>query len=169
MATSITAKVALSVVADLANSLDVGSVSYPVNYGATYLLSDGTGADQAKELWTDTRTLTASSSENLDLAGVLTDVFGNTLTFTKIKALIVKADAANTNDVVVGGHATAACASFFNDATDKVKVKPGGLVAFVAPDANGYAVTATTADLLTVANSAGGTSVTYTIIVIGVV
>lgn len=169
MTTSLTAKINLSVVADLANSVDVGSVNYPLSYGANYVMTDGTGADQAKEVFTDTRTLTASASENLDLAGVLTDVFGNALTFTKIKALIVKADAANTNDVLVGGHATAAIATLFGDATDKVRVKPGGMVAFVAPDANGYAVTATTADMLTVTNSAGGTSVTYTVIIIGTV
>lgn len=168
MATSITAKVNLSVVAELANSLDVGSVTYPVSYGANYLFTDGTGADNAKEMWTDTRTLTASATENLDLVGVLTDVFGNTLTFTKIKALIVKADAANTNDVMVGGHATAAASTFFGDATDKARVRPGGMVAFVSPDATGYAITATT-DLLTITNSAGSTSVIYTIIVIGVV
>lgn len=169
MATSITAKVALYVVAELVDTLDVGSVTYPVNYGATYNFTDGTGADNAKKIFTDTRTLTASATENLDMAGVLTDALGVTLSFTKIKALIIKADAANTNDVLVGGHATAAVATMFGDATDKVKVKPGGMVAFVAPDVNGYAVTATTADLLTVANSAGGTSVIYTIIVIGVV
>ncbi len=50
---------------------------------------------------------------------------------------------------------------------DTVKVKPGGAIALVAPDATGYAVTAGTADQLKVANSAGGTSVTYDIIIIG--
>lgn len=169
MATSLTARIRLEINADLVNSLDIGSVKYPLAYGAHYVLSDGTGADQAKEAFTDTRTLAASATENLDLAGVLADVFGNLLTFTKIKALIVKADATNVNDVLVGGHATAAISTLFGDATDKVRVKPGGTVAFIAPDANGYAVTATTADMLTVANSGAGTSVTYTIIIIGTV
>ena len=169
MATAITARVNLSVAAEIIDSLDVGSVSYPVNYGANYVLTDGTGADQAKKIWTDTRTLTASSSENLDLAGVLTDAFGATLTFTKIKAIIIKADAANVNDVVIGNHATAACLMFFGAAAHTAAIKPGGMLAVVAPDANGYAVTATTADMLKVLNSGAGTSVTYTIIVIGTV
>lgn len=169
MTTSITAKVALAIEAELNNSLDVGSVTYPVQYGVTNLFTDGTGADQAKEIFTDTRTLTASAAENLDLAGVLTDAFGNVLTFTKIKALIVKADAANTNDVVLGNHATAAFFPMFGAATHTLKVKPGGMIAIVAPDANGLAVTATTADMLTVTNGGAGTSVTYTIIIIGTV
>lgn len=169
MTVSLTARVNLSVVAELANSLDVGNVAYPVSWGANYALTDGAGANQANRIFTDTRTLSASATEDLDLAGVLTDALGNTLTFDKIKALIVRADAANTNDVLVGGAATAQASAFFGDVTDAVKVKPGGTVAFIAPDATGYDITATTADLLKVANSAGGTGVTYTIIIIGVV
>jgi len=169
MATSLTAKVGCSVSAEFANSLDVGSASYPINYGANYLFTDGTGANQAKEVFTDTRTLTASATENLDLAGVLTDAFGNVITFTKIKAIIVTAAAANTNDVVLGNHATAAFFPMFGAATHTTLVKPGGAVMFVAPDATGFAVTATTADMLMVTNSAGGTSVTYTIVLIGTV
>lgn len=169
MTISISARVTLGVVAEIINSLDIGEAKYPISYGANYVFTDGTGADQAKEIFTDTRTLTASATENLDLAGVLLDAFGNALTFSKIKAIIVRADAANVNDVVLGNHATAAFFPMFGAATHTVKVKPGGMVAFVAPDVNGLAVTATTADMLTVTNSAGGTSVTYTIIIIGTV
>lgn len=169
MATSITAKVGCSVSAEFANSLDVGSASYPVQYGANFLLTDGTGANQAKTVWTDTRTLTASATENLDLAGVLTDAFGNVITFAKIKAIIITADAANTNDVIIGNHATAACLLFFGAATHTAAIKPGGALMVVAPNVDGYAVTATTADMLKVLNSAGGTSVTYTIVLIGTV
>ena len=169
MPTSLSARVTLGVVADLIDLIDVGEVKYPISYGANYVFTDGVGADQAKQVFTDTRTLTASAAENLDLAGVLLNAFGTALTFTKIKAIIVKADAANVNDVVLGNHATAAFFPMFGAATHTVKVKPGGMVAFVAPDLAGLAVTATTADMLTVTNSAGGTSVTYTIIIIGTV
>lgn len=169
MATTLTARVALSLAAQLDKGLDVGSASYPATLGITNVFENGTGANQANELFTDTRTLTASATENLDLAGVLTDAFGTVLSFTKVKAIIVTAAAANTNDVVVGGHATAAFAPMFGDVTDTVVVKPGGTFVIVAPDANGYAVTATTADMLTVTNSAGGTSVTYTIAIVGTV
>jgi hypothetical protein len=169
MTTSISARVTLGVVAEIINSLDVGEVKYPISYGANYVFTDGTGANQAKEVFTDTRTLTASAAENLDLAGVLLDAFGNTLTFAAVKAIIVKADAANVNDVVLGNHATAAFFPMFGAATHTVKVKPGGMVAFVAPDATGLAVTATTADMLTVTNGGAGTSVVYTIIIIGTV
>lgn len=165
---SLQARINLALAAELINVVDIGEVKYPVSYGANYSLSDGLGADQARYLFTDTRTLVASANENIDLAGVLTDVFGNLLTFDKIKALIIKADAANVNDVLVGGAATAQASAFFGDVTDVVKVKPGGMMALIAPDATGYDITATTADLLKIANSGAGTSVSYTIIIIGV-
>lgn len=169
MATTLTARVALSLAAELNKGLDVGSANYPATLGVTNVFDNGTGANQANELFTDTRTLTASSSENLDLAGVLADAFGAVLSFTRVKAIMITAAAANTNDVVVGGHPTAAFSPMFGDPTDTVVIKPGGTFVLVAPDATGYPVVATTADMLTVTNSAGGTSVTYTIAIVGTV
>lgn len=169
MAVTLSGKVSLNTAINLANSVDVGNVTYPLNQVISTTFTNGTGDDQANEAFSDTRTLTASSTEDLDFAGGFTDAFGNTLTFTKVKALIVTAAAANTNDVLVGGASSNQLDTFFGDATDVVAVKPGGTFALFAPQSAGYAVTASTGDLLKVANSAGGTSVTYTIIVIGTV
>lgn len=169
MAVTLSGKVSLNTSINLANSVDVGNVVYPLNFTASTTFTNGTGDDQANEAFSDTRTLSASGTEDLDLSGGLTDAFGNALAFTKIKTLIVTAAAANTNDVLVGGAASNQLATFFGDATDVVKVKPGGTLMLSAPESAGYAVTASTGDLLKVANSAGGTSVTYTIIVIGTV
>jgi hypothetical protein len=151
----------------LSASNDLGAASQPLSYSKSFTFADGAGLNQAQQIFSDTRTLAASAAENLDLAGVLTNVFGSTLTFTKIKGLIICASDANTNDVVVGGHATAALAALFGDVTDTIKVKPGGMFALVAPAAAGYAVVATTGDMLTVTNSAGTTGVTYDIIILG--
>ncbi len=165
---SLTTKISLQVSAILASALDLVTSSAPLKLDQSYTLTSGTGANQASNVFSDTRTLAASGSESLDLAGVLTNAFGAVLTFTKIKAIIITAEATNTNDVVVGGAATNAFASMFGAATDKIKVKPGGAFAIVAPDVNGFAVTAGTGDLLQIANSGAGTGVTYDIIIIGV-
>ena len=169
MATSLALRIALSIAADLANSVDIGSVNYPLSYSPSYVFTDGTGASQAKEVITDTRTLSASASEDLDLSGGFTDVFGNTVAFDKIKALIFVADAGNSNDVVIGGAASNAVSTIFGATTHTIKLKPGGMIALVAPDANGYDITAATADLLKVANGGAGSSVTYTIVAVGTV
>lgn len=163
------AKIGMSIVAELANSLDGRIVTDTIRFGPDNTLTNGTGANQANEAFFDRRTLTASSTENLDLAGGLTDAFGTTLAFTKIRALAVYAAAANTNNVLVGGAASAQFSTWVGDVTDVVVVRPGGLFLLTAPDATGLAVTATTADLLKIANSSSGTSVTYDICIIGTV
>jgi hypothetical protein len=165
---TLSATLKAAITALYAGSPDVGTLKQELAYNATASLANGTGANQANTLWIDTRTLTASATEELDLAGVLTDAFGNVLTFTKIKALLIEAADGNTNDVLVGGAASNAWAAMFGDATDVLKVKPGGFFMLVAPDANGLAVTAGTGDKLKIANSAGSTSVTYTIVLLGV-
>ncbi len=153
--------IALSSVLGLGGAQDAIALDY------SQAFSNGTGAGQASAHWHDQRTLAASATENLDLAGVLTNAFGGVLTFTKIKALVIHAAAGNTNDVLVGGAGSNAWVGAFGTTTDVVKVKPGGTLVLIAPDVNGMAVVATTGDLLKIANSSSGTGVTYDVIVIG--
>lgn len=161
------ANIKLSIDAHLDAAIDLGTVAQALLYGPTYVFADGTGADQIKQVFADTRTISASSNEDLDLAGGLTNALGQSITFTKIRAIAIKASPSNTNNVLVGGAASAQFASWVGDATDVVVVRPGGLLVLVAPDATGYAVTATSADLLRIANSAGSTSVSYDIVLLG--
>jgi hypothetical protein len=148
-------------------ALDLDTPDDPLVKDYTQLLSSGTGLNQASNMFHDQRTLTASSTENLDLSGVLTNAFGVVLTFTKIKVLFVKAAVANTNDVLLGNGTNPFIGPFGAAGASVVTVKPGGIALFIAPDANGYAVTAATGDILKVANSAAGTSVTYDIVILG--
>lgn len=147
---------------------DFGNAQVSLDVNRSFSLKNGTLAYQANNAFADSRSLPASGTENIDLSGVLANQVGETIALTKIKALVVMADGSNLNDVVVGGHPTAAVSSFFGDPTDKVKVKPGGMFVLVAPDLLGYAVTATTADLLTITNSGAGSSIGYSITVVGV-
>lgn len=162
-----TARVSLTGTMD--NTVDLGNIAYNLSYAQSISITNGTGANQANMIFTDTRTLTASSSEDLDLAGGLTDAYGAAITFTKIKGIIVSASSNNTNNVIVGGDGSAAFVNWVGDATDTIVVRPGGTFALFAPDSTAYAVTATTGDILQIANSAGSTSVTYDIIILGTV
>lgn len=166
---TLAAVVSVSASANLTGSPTLGDAAANLakQWGAS--LVDGASAGQANVAYWNTDTLTASSSDSLDLAGSLEDPFGNTLTFARIKALIVTADPDNTNNVLVGGAASDAVTSLFGDATDVAVVRPGATLAWIAgpADATGYTVTAATADLLKIANSGSGTSVTYSVVVIG--
>jgi len=162
-----TSKISIRFSGTYTNSLDNQTVSAPWNYTKTWSFTSGTGANQAQVVWSDQRTLSASATEELDLAGSLTDAFGDTITFTSIKAVYIYAASGNTNDVVVGGDAVAALVNWVSDSSDEIILLPDGAALLVAPDATGYAVTAGTGDILEVTNSAGSTSVTYDIIIIG--
>lgn len=168
MALSGTARLALSLYANQVNALDLNTAQSELSYTKILEFTTGTGANQATTVFSDQRTLTASSTETLDLSGSLTDAFGNVIAFTKIKAIIIYAAIANTNDVVVGGAAGTQFVAPFGSATDKVNVKPGGFFAISAPDASGLAVVNASTDSLKIANSSSGTSVTYDIVIIGV-
>ncbi len=148
-----------------ANDAIIADDPYLVDW--TLTLTNGTGANQASQQWHDRRTILASSNDDLDLAGVLTNAFGVTLTFTKIKAIGIKANAANANDVVVGNAAANGVSTIFGATTHTLKIKPGGIMILTAPDVNGYGITAATADILRIANGGAGSSVTYDIVIVG--
>lgn len=152
--------------ANLTSALDLVTVSSPLSIADRTRLTSGTGLAAADMQWSDTRTLAASGTEDLDLAGSLTGPLGTTLTFARIKLIYVTALAANTNDVQITRPA-ANGVPLFLAASDGLAVKPGGGFLWHAPNAAGVAVTAATGDLLTITNSAGTTGVTYSIVVIG--
>lgn len=165
---ALSTKIRVELNATQTTTRDTGTASVPHSVSKAVSLASGVAAGQADLIYSDTNTLTASATTTLDLAGVLTDL-GSTLTFVKVKALVVVAADGNTNNVVVGGAASNAFSSMFGDPTDKVVVRPGGVVALaVGPgELNGYAVTAGTGDQLLITNSGAGTSVTYTIAIVG--
>lgn len=162
----LTSKLLASVIAAHTNPLDLATGKNDLSYTKQIDLASGVGANQADKLWHDQRTLAASATEDLDLAGVLVDAFGATFTLARVKGLIVAAAPGNTNNVLIG-NATANAWSTLLGATGVATIRPGGLLAVFAPDATAYAVTAGTGDLLKVANSGAGTGVTYDIVIIG--
>jgi len=148
-----------------AGSTDLSTLTDNLNKVARTDLASGTAAGQADLIWHDQRTLAASDTEDLDLAASLVDVFGTTLTFVKLKAIVITAASANTNNVNVTRPASNGVPVFLA-AGDGMPVLPGGEFKWVAPGA-GVTVTAGTGDLLTLTNSAAGTSVTYDVVLIG--
>jgi hypothetical protein len=163
---AVTAKLQVMLTGEQTNALDLGTVRFPFALAPEPLdLTNGTGASQVDKVFTDTRTLAASATEDLDLAAGLTDVFGASITFAKVKAIMITAAAANTNDVQLTRPA-ANGVPIFLAVSDGFAIKPGGVFVLAWPG-TGVTVTAGTGDLLTLTNSAGGTGVTYSIAILG--
>lgn len=161
----LTTKVRVAVTADYTSALDLATGVSPLAKDYVTRLATGVSSGQADKIFHDQRTLAASATEDLDLAGGLTDAFGAALTFVKLKAIIIKAAATNVNNVNFSRPA-ANGVPLFAAASDLIPVLPDGLFAWSAPGA-GITVTGGTGDLLTFTNSGAGTSVTYDVIIIG--
>jgi hypothetical protein len=162
--TSLKTTVRASIFAINTKSLDGRDVVDRMPDSADIQIGSGTGYGKADIAFMDTRPLTASSSENLDLAGGLTDAFGQAITFAKVKAIEIENPEAATSNLTVGAAASNTFTGPFADATDAIVLKPGDK--FVAASRTGWPVTASTGDILKVANGAGG-SVNYNIKIIG--
>lgn len=144
--------------------LEVGKAE--INNTHTIQYGDGAGANQANVIWSDRRTLAASASESLDLAGSLSGLLGAAV-FARVKYIEIRAAAGNTNSVVVtrpennGVPFVTAEHKIFPD------IPPGGRATWGDPGATGVVVTASSGDLISIANGGSGTSVEYEIIIIG--
>lgn len=165
-AAGVSADIKASVSGSYAGANNTGLVpSFPLTLSGLVRLAPGTGSGQADKMFVDYRTITASGSDSLDLNGTLTDPLGATLNCLHVKALLFIADAANTNDLVVGPGASNPFTGPFGGTTPTVSVRPGG-VFLVAHPGTGWAVTAGTADTLKVANGGSGTSVGYKVAIV---
>lgn len=150
---------------------------------STYTFETGTGSLQANKHWADRRRLTPSSpTDLLDLAGGVTNSWGDALTFSYIKSIKIEnkgvpnASPATAwtwtsgEDVEVGAGANF-ITSFWGGAsaagTEKLIVRTGGLMQLVAPH-DGYLVTAGTADILRISlEGSGSYDVDYDIVING--
>ena len=161
--------VAVSINGALVETGGLGVADHSINFSPSNLFTNGVGANQANQVFSSSRNLAASATENLDLSGAMANALGVVVVLIKVKALLIRARATNTNDVVVGAAATNGFwAGMFGTATDSIRIHPGGMFLITAPDVNGIPVTASTADLLKVTNGSAGTAIDYDIVVIGV-
>lgn len=133
---------------------------------AVIRMESGTAAGLADKLYAAELTIAASGSQNLDLNGVLLDAFGAVFSPAKVRAILIEADAANANNVEIGGAAATAFLGWFKDATDILVMSPGDRILLSSRSA-GKAVGAGTADLLKVANAGAGTSVKLRVVIVG--
>lgn len=131
------------------------------------VFANGIGANQADKRWSSGgRSLTSTAADTFDLAttgGNLIDFRGNTITFARIKGIAIFNNGPNMIQLGAGSNPLI---NWIGAAGDIVNIRSGGLFVLMAPDATAYAVTAGSADILRVLNSAAGT-ITYDIALLG--
>lgn len=155
---------------DLKNRLatDFGERAGDTPYSVTKALTDGVAANQIQKVFFDTRTLAASANEDLDLNGsTLQDTLGANLALTSVKLIVIKAADGNTNNVVYKPAAANGFLGPLGAAANTITLLPGQVVVLTNFSAAGWTVTPGTADLINLANSGAGTTVTYDLLIAG--
>ena len=159
-----------------------GTTKHDFSLSRNTSLADGTAADQADLVYFDDGELAAAADVDLDLAGTLSDVFGDTVTFARIKVIMVSnvsdEEQSPATDAIlsVGGGTGQDGTNAFDtwitstaaNGSERVFVRAGGTLLLFAPDATAYAVTAGTIDILNILNTDGADAGDYSIALIGV-
>lgn len=163
MATTFNGEVTTKVRGRLTSPLDIGAAEYPVDWAATQSWTNGTGASQANNVWTDQRTVLSAANEDLDLSGALTNAFGASLVGLKVKEIIIYSLTTSVGTLAVTRPATNGV-PIFKAAGDGIDLAPGGLFHFRNPSAAGITITPSTGDLINLAATGG--DVTYRVLII---
>lgn len=126
----------------------------------------GTSDSQSDTVWSDTRTLTATSEE-LDLAGSLPAPLdpSGTVTFAEVTILAIRNKSTTSTEILaIGGAAANHFVNWVANSSDIVNIGPNGVMLLTSP-IDGYAVTAGSADKLKI--DAGADTITYDILIVG--
>jgi len=122
--------------------------------GSSSALGTGTLATAMSLLYVQSTNITAGATNVYDLAGGLVDSFGKTLTFAKVKMLMLAPSnsMAVAQSVLIIPAAANGFATWQSGTTSAVRVFSGGAVGLFAPCTNAYTVAAGTGDLLWIVN-----------------
>lgn len=167
MGTSFTSDVRLKLSQTYTSDVDIADPSVAI--AQQYLLTkvNGSSTDQSNLFWYDTRTVNAGANDDIDLAGVLTDVYGNTVTFATVKGIvIVNANTTDGDDLTIGNAGTNPCKLWFGATTHTMTVLAGETF-YKESRYTGWTVTGGSADTLRIGGDAAN-NVTYTIYIWGV-
>jgi hypothetical protein len=98
----------------------------------------GTNASQMSAVIQLTGALTNSQDVTHELAAGIANSFGDTIAFTRVNVLALRASTANLGDIHLGAAPATPFASWISDTNAVAIIKPGGLILLTAPDATGY-------------------------------
>ena len=125
--------------------------------------TSGTNAHQMNQLWRKRSSVIASGTNQIDIAGGITNAFGEALNMSEVRMMIFSMATNQLNNISIGAAASTPFSTWLGDASDKVVMRPGGFFLLTAPDATAYAVSTnsvTTNSLIRITNE-GTNTITY--------
>jgi hypothetical protein len=124
-------------------------------------LANGTALDQANNILHGQSDVPVATPLSIDLAGTLKDSFGNTVTMTKVKCVMIS-NSGSGSIALTGGF----IAYLLGDADADMTLPSGAAFMIWNPTLAAYTVTAGTGDTITI--TASGATATVDYVVIGV-
>lgn len=158
------AQIQLRINADVSGNNDLGNPSFRPELEALLQFLGGTTADKVDIIFSDERSVNASSNDDIDLSGVLADAFGATIAAVEIVFIAIK-NLSTSQTLTIGVAGTNPWVTMWAASGDGIKVFPRGVFMNAAPDASGLgAVVGGASDVLRVANGSGSAAL-YEIII----
>lgn len=163
---SLTTSLSLNLRALLVSALDLSNVVCDLTIPRQIALADGAGVNAANLVYQDTVTLAGGGETLLDLTA-LTDALGQAVSFARLKLIYLRNKSVTAGDVLQLGGAVSNGLDTLYVGTDAGQlVGPDGTALLVNPSAAGWAVTASTADILRIGNP-GANAIECDIVLIG--
>lgn len=171
MATTLTISAAdAKVVWGYSTSFNWGPASNNSSYSYHNTFAQGTGAGQADTIYVANGTIAASGNVVWNLTATLLDMFGNTITFARLKTiyLTVTTDTLASSGTLEG-NSTHPYTAYLIGTTPGVIVRNGGVffITCGAADTTGYAAVASTTDQLKLLNNDSVNTLTYDLVLVG--
>lgn len=166
MATALKTFIDLNLIASLESgaSGQVGGIAHQITLVRS--LVNGTSEGQCDRVYQVTSTLAASGTDTYDLAGVVENVYGTVISFAEVQLLAIQSQGATGQNLTIGKAASNPVTTIWSG-TSAVEVVPGGGTIMKYGGVDGYAITAGSADSITVTNTHGSASITYTLLIVG--
>lgn len=169
MATTLTASVAASIQATYTKTDDMGAPKESRSWGAGSSYTHGKGSNQVEQIYRHEQAVTAAAPWNIDLNGALEDIFGDTIEFERIHAVLVRnLSEVDGDNVNVGplSQANGWVDPWDGDADGKSRVGPSGSFLIDNPLFNGYEVD-NDSQMLRVEHDAVSASVDVQVVIVG--
>jgi len=163
MAVAATGTIAINALLNAIDTLDLGvEKKAALSKTIQAAFTSGVGLNQIDRVFVDERVISGSATDQLDLiGGGLLDILGATFAPARIKILIVNNLGPNTVNLQ---RPAANGVAIYLAVSDGEPIHSGGFTCKVWPSAAGIVVTAGSADLMDLVNTAGGNTTVQIII-----
>lgn len=165
LAGTIQAKINMVLTDTTASILDTRTGALALTGPTTSAIADGTGANQAQDLFTQTAALADAGAVSLDFSGgALTNPFGTTISWSALKLLFIENTSVESSLEVTG--------NLWDDisggTTETLTIAPRSFYWQTMMDAGGQAIVAGTGDTITLTHASDGSlSLTYKVVALG--